>query len=426
MANATDPQKISRVNRRLRLAAKIVMPILVIAVATGLAFYLLQTAPRAERAIKPRQARLVRTVTLEPRDHAVVLQAWGQVRPAREVSLKAQVQGRVIAINPKLAPGGRFREGEMVLKIDPADYELAIRQRQSDVARARADLQIEQGNQIIARKESELLKDELTQGEKSLVLRQPQLNTAKANVAAAEAALAEARLALERTTVKAPFNSIVISRQAEVGTNLATTTEFANLAGTETYWIELAVPASDLRWIDLSPRSDGAGSPVRLYNDSVWGPHAFRSGRVIRLLGDLTTEGRMARVLVAVDDPLAATPSNKHKPPLLIGAYMRAEIDGRVIKKSIALDRAAVRDGEKLWIMDDTGQLEVRDITIAFRGAEKVFITDGLGPNERVVVSNLAGAVPGMALRTSDGAVASGAASDGNPAASRKPGDARQ
>lgn len=424
MANETEPQmdtrNVSGTNRWLRLTAKIVTPIVVLAIAIGIAFYLMETAPRAERAEKPRQAPLVETVTLEREDHPTVLQAWGQVRAAREVALKAQVQGRVIEINPKLAPGGRFLKGEMVLKIDPADYELAVRQRESEVAKARADLQIEQGNQVIAQKEAELLKDlkdELSQREKSLVLRQPQLSTAQASVAAAEAALAEARLALERTTVRVPFNAIVISRQADIGTQLATSVEIATLAGTETYWVELAVPASELLWIDVPAGSERSGAPVRLYNEAAWGPNVFRSGRVLRLLGDLTAEGRMARLLVAVDDPVAATSKNAGKPPLLIGAYLRAEISGRVIKNAIALDRTALRDGDKVWIMNNAGNLEVRDVAIAYRGAEKVFITGGVAPKERAVVSNVAGANPGMPLRTIEGTGSSISKADRNAAA---------
>ncbi len=434
MANDTEPQmetrNVSGTSRWLRLTAKIVTPIVVLAIAIGIAFYLMETAPRAERAEKPRLAPLVETVTLERRDHPTVLLAFGQVRAAREVVLKAQVQGRVIEINPKLAPGGRFRKGEIALKIDPADYELAVRQRESEVAKARADLQIEQGSQVIAQREAELLKDlrdELSQREKSLVLRQPQLSTAKANVAAAEAALAEARLALERTTVRAPFDAIVISRQADIGTQITTSADIATLAGTETYWVELAVPAAELRWIDVPAVSEHSGSPVRLYNDAVWGPNMFRSGRVLRLLGDLTSEGRMARLLVAVEDPLAATSKNAGKPPLLIGSYLRAGISGRVIKNAIALDRAALRDGDRVWIMNHDGNLEVRDVSIAFRGADKVFITGGIEPKERAVTSNVPGANPGMPLRTNDGTGSSLSQADRNSAnPQNKPAGANQ
>ncbi|MDH3443431.1 MAG: efflux RND transporter periplasmic adaptor subunit [Deltaproteobacteria bacterium] len=423
MANGTESQintqNVSNVNRRLRVAAMVAMPILVIAVAAAVAFYLMETAPRAERAEKPRPARVVETISLERADHPTVIPAWGQVRPAREVTLKAQVQGKVIEINPKLAPGGRFGKGEIVLKIDPSDYRLAVRQRESDVAKARAELQVEEGNQVIARKESELLGDELSQREQYLVLRQPQLSTVKASLAAAEAALAEARLALERTTVRAPFDSIVISRQADVGTLLTTSADIANLAGTDTYWVELAIPTLDLRWIAGPAGSEILASPVRLYNDSVWGANIFRSGRVVRLLGDLTSEGRMARLLVEVGDPLATTSKNNGKPALLIGAYLRAEIKGRVIKNAIALDRAALRDGNKVWTINDAGTLEVRDVVIAFRSSEKVFITGGVMPGERAVVSNITGAIPGIPLRTIDGIDNSNSAAERDSAASR-------
>ena len=283
--------------------AKIVPPVLVLTGAGVLAAYMIETEPRVERVQRDRLARLVEVVEVERTPYRIQIEAHGTVRAAREVTLRSQVGGEVIEVSDRLVPGGRLAKGDLIVAIDPRDYELAVRQRESDLAKVRAELALEQGSQTIAQREFELLGENLTGQEKSLVLRQPQLATAKANVAAAEAALAEARLALERTRILAPFDALVLSESVDVGSRLSTQNDIAVLVGTGVYWVELAVPVSKLKWIDLPDASGSGGSTVRLMQDTVWGSADFREGKVINLLGDLGVSGRMAQLLVAVEDP---------------------------------------------------------------------------------------------------------------------------
>jgi multidrug efflux pump subunit AcrA (membrane-fusion protein) len=281
-SNEVPPCQPSRPRRIARQTLRIVAPLLVLATALTAAAYLMETGPQAERKPKARQARLVEVTEVQLADHPTLIEAWGQVRPAREVTVRAQVAGKVIEVSPELVPGGRFAANEMILRIDPADYELAVRQRESQLAKMRSELQVEQGNQVIARREYEILNENLSAREKSLVLRQPQLNAIQADIAAAQAALDEARLALRRTTIEAPFDAIVINRNVDLGARVTTSTDLATLVGTEEYWVELVMPITHLRWIDIPETPGAMGSRVRLYHESVWGPGVYRSGRVIR------------------------------------------------------------------------------------------------------------------------------------------------
>jgi multidrug efflux pump subunit AcrA (membrane-fusion protein) len=290
--------------RLIDVLLKAVLPIVILVLAGGIAYSIVTTAPQPERHPKPRQPRLVEVVDIDLTKQILTIEAWGQVQPVHQIILRSQVNGNIIAVNPELVPGGRFSKGETILRLDPMDYVLAVRQRQSDLAKARVALVLEEGNQTVAKQEFDLLGETINEQEKALVLRLPQLSAMKADVDAATAALQSAKLALARTVIKAPFDVTVIRHHVDLGTYVTTTSDLVTLAGTKEYWVEIAVPIAQLRWITIPRTPDEPGSTVKLSQENVWGKERFRTGRVVRLLTDLEPEGRMARLLVAIQDPL--------------------------------------------------------------------------------------------------------------------------
>lgn len=361
---------------------------------------MMASGTEAQRKKPERTARLVETVTLTPSDYRVRIEAWGTVQAARRVVLQPQVSGQIKSIGDGFEPGAQVKAGELLVRIDPADYQLAVSQRRADLVRAKAELAQEQGRRAVAEEEFKLVGVEVTTAQKRLMLREPQLESARGSVASAEAALDTAKLNLSRTEVRAPFNALVIERNVNVGTRVANGTDLAVLAGTDAYWVELAVPAASLRWIDIP------GASVRLYQEQVWGKDAFREGRVIRLLGDLDSAGRMARLLVEVADPLAM--ESPDRPALLLGAFLRAQIEGRRIDGGFAIDRSWLHDGDTLWVMTADNRLDIRPVEVLYRGATQVYLRDGLKAGDRLVTSDLAVPARGMPLRTAESGGAPG------------------
>lgn len=385
--------------RLLVLAAKTLLPILVLGAGAATVTWMMQTASQAERTERTRQARLVEVVTAQAGSQRIDVQAQGTVRPARETVVRPQVTGELIEVNDSLEPGERLARDELMVRIEPRDFELAVQMAQSDLDEAKAELLVEQGNQAVAEREYELLDQDLSEQERALVLRQPQLATARARVSRAEAALGDAELDLERTRITAPFDALVVEESVDIGTRLTSTqSEIATLIGTDRFWVELSVPQSDLAWIEL-PTGDAPGARTVLRQPRAWGEDVTRQGRVLRLLSDVSERGRMARLLVAVDDPLALEPDNHGKPRLIVGQYLQAEIKGKTITDAIALDRELLRQGDRVWVMNDDNRLEIRPVEIAHRGRSQVIITAGLGEGERVVATDIAAAAEGMALR---------------------------
>lgn len=392
--------------RRLSLIFGLLLPPVILIVGAYGAVRLMQTSPRAQRGgggEREPMPRLVEVETLSRGDEQVTVEVMGTVVPARSVELQPQLSGRVEWVSPSLEAGGYLEAGEELLRIEASDYELAVRQQRAAVAQAEGDLKIEMGQQEIARQDFELLGEEIPEEERGLVLREPQLEKARADLEAARVALEAAELDLSRTRLKAPFDCVVLSESVELGSVVSTSTVVAELAGTERFWVELAVPVDELRWIEL-PGPDGeAGSEVLLRDEAAWAPGRFRAGHVVRFLGDVDEESRMARLLVAVDDPFAREPENRDEPRLLLNSYVRAQILGRTVPGAVAVSREHIRQGDTVWIMDEEERLDVREVSIVWRGPERVLIQEGVDEGERLVTTRMSAPVDGMSLRTLQG-----------------------
>lgn len=390
------PQPAARRSRWFRVLA----PVIVLLAGAVTAVALMQSGPSAKREPPPRQARLVETRPLVIGSARTRIDAMGTVMPAESVTLQPQVGGEIISVSDDLEPGGLFRTGDELLRIDPRDYELAVLQRESEVAQAQSTLRLEQGQQSIARREFEILNESLQDDDQELVLRKPQLESVRAQLALAKAKLEQAKLDLQRSRIRAPFNAIVDSIEVDVGTRVTSASTLATLAGTDSCWLEVSVPVKQLKWIDIPRGSTTQGSRVRITNPAAWGAGTFREGRVIRLAGGLEEEGRMARLIVEVDDPFTLKPENKDKPVMLMGSYVSAEIEGRPLEQVATIAREHLRDGDRLWIMGADATLEIRQVHIVFRGHDQVLVADGVAAGEQLVVTDLAAPVAGMPLRS--------------------------
>ena len=376
------------------------LPLLILAIGAVAGLVLMRTGPQAKPKPQQRNATLVEVRPVAFDRHSAIIEAMGTVQPARLVELKSRVAGEILALGDGFVPGGLLKQDQTVVSIDPEDYELMIRQLRSDVAKAEADLKIEQGNQLVAIQEYQLLGEEVSDAELSLMLRQPQLENLQAVLESARTRLAQAELDLARTRVPVPFDAVVVSREVNIGSQVSATTTLATLAGIDEYWVEALVPVSQLRWIKV-PTGDGEkGSTAKIYDQAAWGRGKYRQGRVIRLGAGLEEQGRMARLLIRIDDPLGLGGSPAEpRPRLLLNSYVRVEIEGERLPSSVAIDRAHLRENDRVWVLNEESRLEIRPIEIVYRGRDAVYATTGLQPGELLVVSEIPAPVANMELR---------------------------
>jgi multidrug efflux pump subunit AcrA (membrane-fusion protein) len=226
------------------------------------------------------------------------------------------------------------------------------------------------------------------------------VESARAALAAAQARLERARLNLDRTTVPAPFDAVVVDRTAVAGARVTDASVLARIVATDVYWVEVTLPMESLRWIRIPSAEGEEGSAVRVFHEEAWGAGVFREGRVFRLAPGIEPQGRLARLLVAVGDPLGReVPPSPDRPALVLGQHLRVEIDGPELPGVVALDRSLLRDDDRVYVLDAGDRLAIREVEVAFRERDRVLVRSGLAAGDRVVASRLSAPVEGMQLR---------------------------
>ncbi len=367
--------------------------LVVAAVVTALIFL---TEPEAQRSGAVKEiAMLVDVVELEKGDFQPVIIATGTVQPAMDIMLSPRVSGEIIRQSDRFVPGETIKKGEMLVQVDPSDYYNTLELRKSDLSQALADLNIEEGRQEVARKDYQLIEESMPMEDMDLVLREPQLNAVKAQVEAARAAVDQAQLNLDRTTIKAPFDAHILTRNVNLGSQVTPATTLGRLVGVDTYWVVVNVPLSKISRIQFPDDSNERGSRVIIRDRKAWPGDVSRIGYVHKMIGALDEQTRMARVIVEVEDPLG---TNTGQPPLVINSFVEARFIAREFDDIIRLNRDHLRENETVWV-EEEDTLRIRNVSIVFTDAEYAYIEQGLEESARVVTTNLATVTDGAPLR---------------------------
>ena len=384
-----------------RSAVRILAPLLVLAIGVTAMVALIKSRPQAIKKPAVKVLPLVEiSSVVEVDSQQVTVQGMGTVRPARVLILQPEVMGRVVSHHDQLVAGGRLKEGEELLRIDDREYTLIAEQQRAQVARAKLELQIEQGRKAIAQREWDAMKSSIVSTDdagRSLALREPHLRAARSGVQSARSALDRSLLQVERTVLTAPFNAYVREEGIEVGQFVGLQSRLATLVGTDSVWVEVSLPVDKLSWISLPDAGGREGSVAWVEHDVGKGAPVRRQGRVLRLLEELDPRGRMARVLVEVQDPFGGVEADQF--PLLVGAYVSVSIEGRSLSKVMAIPRVALHGDDHVWVVDENDQLVRQVVTVAWRERDRLFVSEGLRAGDRLVTSPVASPVQGTLVR---------------------------
>ena len=404
------------------LLIKALLPLGILAVGAA-GFALMRAMGDPPRRIEhPYLGPLVEAVEMPAGQVRVVVEGQGTVRPSAQIDLVPQVSGMVVWKSPDLEPGGIFAAGDLLLQIDPRDYDLARKQAEAMVAQARYRLDLAREEAEVARQEWERISG-ADENPSQLVLRIPQLKVAEADLKAAVARFEEAELRQSRTEIRAPFNGRVRSSRVDVGQHLNVGQPVGQLYSIERAEIVVPVPDADLAWFALPRPAPIGGSPeeqepaihggrqeqprdAHIFSDQgatalVSGSFAGRlhqwSGQVVRTEGELDPHSRMVRLVVEVDDPYGGIAAGRA--PLTVGMFVDVAIQGRPVDGVRVLPRAALRQGNKVWAVAPEGILRERDARVLRAMKEEVLVEVDMAAGERVVVSQLSGVTNGMKVR---------------------------
>ena len=367
------------------------------AIIGGLYYY--KPAPKRRKPVAT--LPLVETISLSKQTYPIYFETFGTVGPSKEVEIVSEVEGVIVKKNPELLPGGILGEGSLLAQIDATDYKLIAEDRRAAVIEAENAIELEEGKQIIARQEWELLKDELetTEQGKNLVLRAPQLRNVRARLDAAKSRLEQAMLDIDKTTLVAPFNALVSENFIEEGQFLSSRSPVAHLISTDAFWVQLSVPLFLLKHLDIPQAGSQTGSSVTIAATADDSNPAKREGSILRLLPGVNPENKMAMLIVTIPDPLNIESSaHDSSEKLLVGSYIRAHIDCGVLKDVFSIPRGALYSENSIWLYAD-GMLKRQQVNIVWQRKQDVLVSTDLG-GEQLVISRLLNPLDGMKVRT--------------------------
>ena len=354
------------------------------------------TKPKLERTQPPVLKPMVSVARIKTRPQVVIISGEGTVRPLREIQLVPQVNGKVVFASRALVNGGEFQKGDVLLRIDPLDYQLAVTLAQARVKDSESKLKVAEEEAAVSREEWRLLYETDPKNNQipALVAKEPQLAAAQAKLAADRADLQKAKLNLERTEVKAPFDGRVDEENVDIGQYVATGQALATLFSINQAEIVVPFEDEDLYWFHVPGFTPGdeAGSVVSV-STRVAGRESLWPGRVVRAEGKLDERTRMINVVIRVNKPYET------KPPLAAGLFVTVDIEGRTLENAAMLPRAALRENNVVWVVDTNGQLTFRKVSVARLTSDAVLVDGGLKNGEMVVVSPLKAVTDGMRVR---------------------------
>ena len=371
---------------------RIGLPIAIIVVGLGLAAALLNTGPSITPQAPVAKPPLVRALTVQPSDFEFEATARGVVMPRSETDLIAEVSGRVVELSQSLVTGGFFKEDDVLLRIDPLDYEIALEQASAQVQRAVSELATarknfeRQRNLSKRQSTSESLEDDARN----------RLQIAEAAQREAKARLASAERELERTVVRAPYDGRVRTEQVDLGQFLNRGSRLARLYAIDAAEVRLPIKDDELAFLNISLRDGSAWEKrpsVSLSAEFAGAVHRW-TGEIVRTEGELDPKTRMIQLVASVAEPYRVDTT-----PLPVGLFVDAVITGGVQPNIVRLPRVAMVSPSEVYIVDSSERLVRRTVTVLRSQGDFVYINEGLLKGDRVCLSRLATAMPGMKVR---------------------------
>jgi len=379
------------------------MILIITSILVVIALVTYKNSQRAERKPDATQAILVDTITAEITSLNLVINSQGTVKPRTETTIVAEVSGKIVSVSPDFVAGGFFRKGEVLLQIDPSDYQAALKRAEAALASKRAKLADE-----TARSE-QALKDWRNMGKQGkpsdLGLRIPQMADAKANVSAAEADVAKARRDLERTRITVPYDGLVRQKAVDIGQYVTPGSRLGITFAIDTAEVRLPLTNTDLKYLELpsgtqAKNQDKPFPPVTLSAQTGSGTE-FWQAQIIRTEGVVDETSRVVYAVAQVIDPYGVL-GQSHQSELKVGTFVNAAIQGMSAENVVILPRHTLQADNTVFVVNQNMELEIIPVDVMRTEPKVVYINGGIQAGSRVITTTLDAPVPGTRLSIRD------------------------
>jgi RND family efflux transporter MFP subunit len=341
-------------------------------------------------------APLVRVLNVTPETVQMTASTYGTVAPRTESELTPEISGRVMAVSSAMVSGGFFKKGQVLVTVEPLDYELALEQAKANLARSESEVvnaRKTNSRQIDLAKKN-LASDSATDDALN------RLHVTQAILQEARARLAKAVRDLERTELVAPYDGRVRSKRVDVGQFVNRGNPVATIYATDYVEVRLPIKDEELEFVDVPLAGNSALDSTNLASVNLnanFGGNRFEwTGEVVRTEGEIDPQTRMINVVARVLSPYE---TDGNKPPLSIGLFVGAEIQGQSFDDVVVLPRIALRGDSLVYVVDAENRLQFRDVVVLREVNDQIYIRGGLKAGERVCISPLEIVVEGMRVR---------------------------
>ncbi len=378
---------------------RMLLPALVLLAGVGIAASLLSTAPKTERKRPKLTTPRVEILSLQPQDYQVRVLSRGTLSPRSSSTLVAEVSGRIIQVADNFRTGGFFAAGDLLLQIDPRDYENAVIVAGATLTQKQLELDEQQALSDQAQRDWQNLN--LAGEPTPLTLRTPQRHNAQAALAAAQAELRQAEIELERTRIFAPYAGRILVQKVDTGQYVSPGSPLADIFASDAVEIRLPISSEDQRFLKLpesflnDQKTNPSGAEVLFYSQIGDKTHQWQ-GRLVRTEGAIDIQSRQLFVIGQITDPYLR---KNGSPALKIGQFLEAEIFGKLLKNVFVLPRTAVRGTNTVHLIDAENRLQRRELDIIWRDAKSLIARGPLEPGDRLSLTALPFAADGSKVQ---------------------------
>lgn len=375
---------------------KISLPIILIAAAALAAVALFAARTPAVQKPAPPPTLLVDVAVAKREPVTFVVRSQGVVAPRTRTTMVSEVSGTIVEVAPAFVAGGFFAKGDVLVRIDPRNYQTAMKRATAAVAQAKTKVATENALAGYAYQDWERLRslEAADRPASDLTLRKPQVAEALAQLESAEADLEKATEDLDRTVIRAPYDGMVREKRADIGQFVNTGTPLAETFATDYAEIRLPIPQTELRYLELD-KVNGGGALHATLSADIGGVSRNWTAEIVRTEGVFDPDTRVLHLVAQVQEPYLAG-----REPLRIGTFVSASIQGTSAGEVFVIPRHSLERGRTLWVVDDDLTIEPRDLDILRADEGFAYVAAGLADGERYTVTPPENALPGIRVRT--------------------------
>lgn len=397
----------------MKKQSKKLLPIAIIggAVVISIAMNLLKPAPL--KAESPDTAVAVKTQILQRTQAVLAVESQGTVLPRTRTSLTSEVSGRVLHVSPHFVVGGVFKADDVLLQLDPTDYQVALQRANAKLISMNAQLTFEQARAVQAEKEWGMTGRPAEEAP-LLALRKPYLEEARANVLQAEAEVKQAKLKLARATIRAPYAGMVAAKSVDIGQFVTVGAMLGEIFAIDFAEVRLPLTKRDLSMMNDFSAVDAMSHFEVILKGSMDTEIEQWVAKLVRSEGVINEQSRALYMIAQINDPYRRlTPDQSVAiPPLLMGTFVTATIGGKTLEDAFAIPRHALLEGSKVALVDSEQRLRLKIVEPIFGDDQFYYVTSGLEEGAEMIVSAMGVPIEGMKVSADKDMIVEEAATD--------------